>query len=99
MRIASAGAVEGRTTRCELTKASWMWGFHGAAPTAQRAGAAQAVVGYTVQPISDPSTQAQVQAIDDGLVPAIKLLKEVRAVLVEKRLIKGECWWWNPRSG
>ena len=37
-------------------------------PTVQRAGAAQAAVTYASQTTSDPPTQAQVQAINDGLV-------------------------------
>ncbi len=64
-------------------------GFHGAAPTVQRAGAAQAAVAYASQTISDPPTQAQVQALNDGLVAAITLLNEVHAGVVEKGLIKG----------
>jgi hypothetical protein len=46
-------------------------GFHGATPTAQRAGAAQAAVTYVSQTISDPPTRAEVQALNDGLVAAI----------------------------
>jgi hypothetical protein len=64
-------------------------GFHGASPTPQRSGSAQAAVAYTSQTISDPPTQAEVQAINDGLVAAIVLLNELRAALVEKGLIKG----------
>lgn len=64
-------------------------GFHGATPTPQRSGAAQAAVSYTSQTISDPPTQAEVQAIHDGLVAAVALLNELRAALVEKGLIKG----------
>lgn len=64
-------------------------GFHGAAPTVQRAGAAQAAVTYASQSISDPPTQAEVQAINDGLVAAITLLNEPRAAAVEKGLVKG----------
>ncbi|HNQ89284.1 MAG TPA: hypothetical protein PKM73_11760 [Verrucomicrobiota bacterium] len=64
-------------------------GFHGAAPTPQRAGAAQAVVTYASQTISDPPTRAEVQAVNDGLVAAVTLLNEIRAALVEKGLIKG----------
>lgn len=36
-------------------------GFHGATPTAQRSGAAQAAVTYASQTLSDPPTQAQIQ--------------------------------------
>ncbi|HNQ88371.1 MAG TPA: hypothetical protein PKM73_07155 [Verrucomicrobiota bacterium] len=64
-------------------------GFHGAASTAQRTGAAQSAVTYVSQTISDPPTRAQVQAINDGLVAAITLLNELRAAAVEKGLIKG----------
>ena len=42
--------------------------------------------------ISDAPTQAEVQAINDGLVAAVTLLKELRAAAVEKGIIKG------PRS-
>ena len=63
-------------------------GFHGATPTAQRAGAAQAAVTYASQTISDPPTQAQVQAVNDGLVAAVTLLNELRAAVVEKGIIK-----------
>lgn len=64
-------------------------GFHGATPTPQRAGAAQAAVTYASQTISDPPTRAEVQALNDGLVAVITLLNEVRAALVEKGIIKG----------
>jgi len=64
-------------------------GFHGATPTAQRAGAAQAIVTYVSQTISDPPTRAEVQALNDGLVAAITLLDELRAATLEKGLIKG----------
>ena len=64
-------------------------GFHGATPTAQRAGAAQTAVTYASQSITDPPTRAQVQALNDGLVAAITLLNELRAAVVEKGIIKG----------
>jgi hypothetical protein len=64
-------------------------GFHGATPTAQRAGAAQVAVTYATQTISEPPTRAQVQALNDGLVAAITLLNELRAAAVEKGVIKG----------
>lgn len=64
-------------------------GFQGAAPTVQRAGAAQVAVTYVSQTISDPPTRAEVQALNDGLVAAITLLNELRAATVEKGLIKG----------
>jgi hypothetical protein len=64
-------------------------GFHGAAPTAQRAGATQAAVTYASQTIRDPPTRAQVQALNDGLVAAITLLNELRAAVVEKGIVKG----------
>jgi hypothetical protein len=63
--------------------------FHGATPSTQRAGAAQAAVTYAPQTISDPPTQAEVQALNDGLVAVITLLNELRATAVEKGLIKG----------
>jgi len=46
-------------------------GFHDATPTAQRAGAAQAPVSYVSQTISDPPTQAQGQAVENGLMPSM----------------------------
>jgi hypothetical protein len=64
-------------------------GFHGTAPTAQRANANQAAVTYFSQTISSPPTQAQVQAVNDGLAAVATLLNEVRAAAVEKGLIKG----------
>ena len=64
-------------------------GFHGATPTAQRAGVAQAAVTYASQTISDPPTRAQVQALNDGLLAVITLLNELRAAVIEKGLIKG----------
>lgn len=59
-------------------------GFHGAAPTAQRAGAAQAAVVTTAPTNSTPYgfTEAQATAI-------IALLNELRAALVAKGIIKG----------
>ena len=69
--------------------ASTKVGFHGATPTAQRAGAAQAAGTYVSQTISDPPTRAEVQALNDGLVAAITLLNELRAAAVEKGIIKG----------
>lgn len=59
-------------------------GFHGATPSVQRAGAAQASVATTAPTNSSPYgfTQAQATAI-------IALLNEIQAALVEKGLIKG----------
>lgn len=65
-------------------------GFHGAAPTVQRAGAAQAAVTCASQTISDPPTRAEVQALNDGLVTADTLLNELRAAVMEKGLIRGQ---------
>ena len=39
--------------------------------------------------ISDPPTQAQVQALNDGLVTVITLLNELRVAAIENGLIKG----------
>ncbi|MCZ7636092.1 MAG: hypothetical protein M5U12_08695 [Verrucomicrobia bacterium] len=64
-------------------------GFHGATPTTQRVGVAQATVTYASQTISDPPTRAEVQALNDGLLAVITLLNELRATAVEKGLIKG----------
>ncbi|HRZ35920.1 MAG TPA: hypothetical protein P5534_06105 [Candidatus Paceibacterota bacterium] len=41
--------------------------FHGATPTAQRAGATQAAVTYVSQTISDPPARAQDEVVEDGL--------------------------------
>ena len=43
----------------------------------------------TPQTVSGQPTQAQVQALNDGLVAATTLLNELRAAVVEKGLIKG----------
>jgi len=60
-------------------------GFHGAPPTARRAGAAQAAVATTAATSTTPFgySEAQANAI-------IALLNEIRAALVEKGIIKGE---------
>jgi hypothetical protein len=59
-------------------------GFHGAAPSAQRAGAAQAAVATTAATSSTPFgySEAQANAI-------VALLNEIRATLVAKGLMKG----------
>lgn len=60
-------------------------GFHGAAPTARRAGAAQAAVGTTGATNTTPygfTTAAQANDL-------VALVNEMRAVLVEKGLMKG----------
>jgi len=64
-------------------------GSHGATPNAQRAGAAQAVVAYASQTITDPPTRAEVQVLNDGLAAAITLQNKIRLALVEKGIIKG----------
>ncbi len=53
-------------------------GFHGAAPVAQRTGAAQAAVNN----VGATYSQAEVNAI-------VALVNELRAALVQKGLIKG----------
>lgn len=63
--------------------------FHGATAVAQRANANQAAAVYNSQTISAVPTQAEVQAINDGLVSVRTLVNELRAALVEKGLIKG----------
>lgn len=63
--------------------------FHGAAAVAQRAGAAQVAVPTTVLTVSNPPTQAEVQAIIDRLALVTTLDNELRAALVQKGLIKG----------
>lgn len=59
-------------------------GFHDAAPTAQRAGAAQAAVAATAATDTTPFgySEAQANAI-------VTLLNEIRAALVAKGIIKG----------
>lgn len=59
-------------------------GMHGAAPTVQRSGAAQAAVAATAATNSSPYgySEAQANAI-------VTLLNEIRAALVEKGIIKG----------
>ena len=39
--------------------------------------------------ISDPTTQAQEQGLNDGMVAAMTLLNEIRAAVVEKGVVKG----------
>ncbi len=61
------------------------WALHGATPVPQRAGAAQVAVATTAATQTTPwgfSTQAQADAI-------ITLLNEIRAMAVEKGLMKG----------
>lgn len=60
-------------------------GMHGAAPTAQRSGSAQAAVATTAATASTPYGYSEAQA--NGIVT---LLNEIRAALVEKGIIKGE---------
>lgn len=58
-------------------------GFHGSAPTVQRAGAAQAAVVTTAAATTSYGyTEAQANAL-------IALVNEMRAALVEKGIIKG----------
>ncbi len=60
-------------------------GFHGATPTVQRAGAAQAAVVTTAATSTTPfgyATQAQADAV-------VALVNELRAAMVEKGFIKG----------
>ena len=67
------------------TATSQKLGFHDSAPTIQRAGAAQVAVATTAATNTTPfgfTTAAQADAI-------ITLLNEMRAVMVEKGLIKG----------
>lgn len=60
------------------------FGFHGVAPSAQRAGAAQAAVVSTAATSTTPFGFSQAQA--DALVA---LVNEMRATLVAKGLMKG----------
>lgn len=61
------------------TSAGKKLGFHGAAPSAQRAGAAQAAAAVAV---GEAPTKAEFDAV-------VALCNELRAALVEKGLIKG----------
>lgn len=73
-----AGAQFGKFTTSKI-------GFHGVAPVAQRAGVAQVSVSSTAAVSSGPfgyATADQANAV-------IVLLNEMRAVLVEKGLMKG----------
>lgn len=78
--------VLGTTTGTQIgTAANQKLGCHGATPTVQRAGAAQAAADATASTQTTPygyATQAQA----DGIVT---LLNEIRAALVEKGIIKG----------
>jgi len=65
--------------------ASDLIAFHGASPSAQRSGSAQAAVATTGATNSSPygfTTAAQADAI-------VTLLNEIRAALVAKGIIKG----------
>lgn len=64
-------------------------GFHGATPTIQRAGADQIAVPTTTLTVSNPPTQAEVQAVIDRLALLTTLGNENRATLVEKGIMKG----------
>lgn len=76
------GTILGATTAQKFA-------FHGATAVAQRAGAAQVAVPTTVLTVSNPPTQAEVQAIIDRLALVTTLDNELRAALVQKGLIKG----------
>jgi hypothetical protein len=74
----SAGATLGQS-------ASDLVGFHGATPTAQRAGAAQAALtGTTVS-----ATAGRGFKTSAAFNATIALISEMRAALVEKGIIKG----------
>jgi uncharacterized protein YkwD len=78
--------VKNTTTGYKIgTAADQKVGFHGATPAVQRAGAAQAAVATTAPTNASPYgfTQAQAAAL-------IALVNEMRAVLVEKGLMKGD---------
>lgn len=65
--------------------------FPGGTPSESRTATptAQAAVTYAPQTISNPPTQAQVPALNDGLVAAITLLNELQPAAVEKGLREG----------
>lgn len=63
--------------------------FHNATPTVQRASANQAEVATTALTVSNPPTQAEVQAIVTRLAAVTTLVNELRNADVEKGLIKG----------
>lgn len=77
-----SGSIFGTTTSQKI-------GFHGATPTIQRAGAAQAAVATSALTVSNPPTQAEVQAIVTRLASLTTLGNETRATLVEKGIMKG----------
>ncbi len=78
------GAAERPRLRCSIAP-SREAGFSGGS----RVGDAQLAVTLASQTISDRSAQAELQALNDGLVAAITLLNKLRAAVVEKGLVKG----------
>jgi len=55
----------------------------------QQSHADQAVAVYVTQSISNPPTQAEVQAVDAGLVTAVRLSNQLRSDLIALGLILG----------
>ena len=72
-------------------------GFHGATPTAQRAGSPKPGVTYASQTISDPPTRAQVQGVNDGLVASVTLPNEIPRCCWSRSSSQAGCSW-KPRS-
>ena len=64
-------------------------GLHDAPPAVLGAVANQATLTCASQAVRDPPTRAQGQALNDWLVATTTLLREIRAAVIEKGLIKG----------
>lgn len=84
--IAEAGnVIVGSTTGSKIgTATTQKLAFHNSTPVVQRAGAAQAAVAATAATDTTPFGFAEAQAN-----AIVTLLNEIRAVLVEKGLMKG----------
>ena len=82
LRETSAGTVIGVTTSRKI-------GFHGATPSAQRAGAAQAAVATTTLTVGATYDQTEVTALKTRIDALTTLCNELRAALVGKGIIKG----------
>lgn len=82
LRETSAGTVIGVTASRKI-------GFHGATPSAQRAGAAQAAVSTTTLTVGATYDQTEVTALKTRCADLTTLVNELRAALVAKGIIKG----------
>lgn len=64
-------------------------GFLGATPAVKPTHVDQAVAVYVTQTVTNPPSQAEVQAINDGLVTAVRLVNRLRTDLMALGLITG----------